>query len=118
LCAFNPKHTSDKKEASAMADVKDETKDKIEEGTNSAKKGVDAAANKARDVASSVSDHAKQAVGEAQEGYQQVAERSQEFLRHADAAVRENPHLSVGVALGAGIFVGMVVGLALRSGRA
>jgi ElaB/YqjD/DUF883 family membrane-anchored ribosome-binding protein len=100
-----------------MADVKDEAKDKIEEGTNWAKKTVDAALEKAGDVSSSVRDHAKQAVDKAQEGYQEVAERGQEIFRHADAAVRENPHLSFGAALGAGLFVGMLLGLALRSGR-
>jgi ElaB/YqjD/DUF883 family membrane-anchored ribosome-binding protein len=100
-----------------MPDVKDQAKDKVEEGTSWAKKAVDTLADKAGDVSSSVGDHAKEAVGMVQEGYQQVAERSQEVFRDADAAVRENPHLSLGAALGVGFFVGMLVGLALRSGR-
>jgi ElaB/YqjD/DUF883 family membrane-anchored ribosome-binding protein len=101
----------------AMADVKDQAKDKIEEGTSWAKKAVDAVADKAGDVSSSVGDQAKQAVGKAQEAYQQVAEQGQEVFRHADAAVQENPHLSVGAGLGAGVVVGILIGLALGSGR-
>ena len=100
-----------------MADVKEQAKDNIEEGTNWAKKTVDAAVDKAGDVSSSVRDHAKQAVDKAQEGYQEVAERGHEIFRQADAALRDNPRLSVGAALGAGVFVGILVGLALGSGR-
>jgi ElaB/YqjD/DUF883 family membrane-anchored ribosome-binding protein len=114
---FNPKHTSDTKGACTMADVKDQAKDKIGEGTNWAKKTVDAAMDKATDVSSNARDYAKQAVDKAQEGYQEIADRSKEVFRQADDAVRENPHLSVGAALGAGVFVGVLVGLALRSGR-
>jgi hypothetical protein len=51
------------------------------------------------------------------EGYQDVAERSQEVFRQTDDAVRENPHLSVGAALGAGVVLGLFVGLALGAGR-
>ena len=100
-----------------MADIKDQAKDKIEEGTNWAKKTVDAAVEKAADVSSSARDYATQAVNKAQAGYEEVADRSQEVFRQADDAVRENPHLSVGAALGAGVLVGMLVVLALRSGR-
>jgi ElaB/YqjD/DUF883 family membrane-anchored ribosome-binding protein len=100
-----------------MADVKDEAKDKVKEGKIWAKDAVDAMADKAGYVASTVRGHAMQVADKAQEGCQEVAERSQEVFRHADATVRENPHLSVGAALGAGVFVGMLVGLALGSGR-
>jgi ElaB/YqjD/DUF883 family membrane-anchored ribosome-binding protein len=114
---FNSKQTSDNKGTCAMADVKDQAKDKIEEGTNRAKKTVDAAVDKAADISSSARDYAQQAVDKAREGYQEVADRSQEVVRQADHAVRENPHLSIGAALGAGFFVGLLVGFAARSGR-
>jgi ElaB/YqjD/DUF883 family membrane-anchored ribosome-binding protein len=116
-CTFNSKQTSNNKGACAMADVKHQAKDKIEEGKNWAEKTVDSAVDKGGDVSSSVRDHAKQAIDKAQEGYQEVAERGQEMLRQADAALRDNPHLSVGAALGAGVLVGMLVGLVLGSGR-
>jgi ElaB/YqjD/DUF883 family membrane-anchored ribosome-binding protein len=104
--------------ACAMGDVKDQPKDKIEEVKNWAENTVDAVSDKAGDVATGVRDLAKQTLGKAQEGYQRVAEQSREVFRDADAAVRDNPHLSVGAALGAGLFVGVLVALALRSGRA
>jgi ElaB/YqjD/DUF883 family membrane-anchored ribosome-binding protein len=116
-CTFNSIQTSDNKGACAMADVKHQAKDKIEEGKNWAEKTVDAAVDKGGDASSSVRDHAKQAVDKAQEGYQEVAERGQEVFHQADAALRENPHLSVGAALGAGVVLGLFVGLFLGSGR-
>jgi ElaB/YqjD/DUF883 family membrane-anchored ribosome-binding protein len=116
-CTFNSKQTSDNKGARAMADVKHQAEGKIEEGTNWSKKTVDAAVNKGGEVSSSVRDHVKHAVDTAQEGYQEVAESGQEIFRQADAALRDNPHLSVGAALGAGVLVGMLVGLALGSAR-
>jgi ElaB/YqjD/DUF883 family membrane-anchored ribosome-binding protein len=116
-CAFNSRQTSDNKGAYAMADVKDEAKDKVERGKIWAKDAVDAMADKVGHVPSSVRDHAKQAVDKAQEGYQEVAERGPEVFHQADAALRENPHLSVGAALRAGMVLGLFVGLALGSGR-
>jgi len=56
-----------------MADVKDQAKAKIEEGTSWAKKAVDTVADKAGDVSNSLGDQATQAVGKAQEAYQQIA---------------------------------------------
>jgi ElaB/YqjD/DUF883 family membrane-anchored ribosome-binding protein len=106
--------------ACATADVKEEAEDKkdqLEEGRNRVKQTVEATTDKAGDVSSGVRDQVKHVVGEAQEACQQVAVRSQEVFRNADAAVRENPHWSVGAALGAGLFVGMLIGIALRSGR-
>ena len=101
-----------------MADAKDQAKGKVEEVRNWAEKTVGAVSVQAGDVSDSVRDHAKQVFNKAQEAYDEVAGRSQELIDHADAAVRENPHLSVGAALGAGLFVGMLVGLAVGSGKA
>jgi ElaB/YqjD/DUF883 family membrane-anchored ribosome-binding protein len=88
-----------------MADAKD-AKEKSDERQSEVKRVVDPVVDKAGDVMSVVRDKIEQAVGESQEG-----------LRHAGVAVRENPGMSVGGALGMGLLVGVIIGLAVRSGR-
>jgi ElaB/YqjD/DUF883 family membrane-anchored ribosome-binding protein len=88
-----------------MADAKD-AKEKTDEGPSEVKRVGDPVVDKAGDVMSVVREKIEQVVGESQEG-----------LRHVGVAVRENPGLSVGGALGMGVLVGVIIGLALRSGR-
>lgn len=80
---------------------------------------LDGVAEKGGSAFSAAAGHAReyaQHAGEAlREGYQNVAERVQGGYHSAEGLVRRNPARSVGLAFGAGLVTGVVVGLILRS---
>ena len=101
-----------------MADAKDQAKDTFDKGADAAKKAADSVADKAGDVLCGAHGYADRVAGQAREGYRQVAERTHEGIRRADAIVRGNPGPSVAAAFGVGVAVGVILGLSLPSRRA
>lgn len=64
-------------------------------------------------TAETARDYVKHAGEHLREGYSQVAERAGEGYRRAGDVVRHNPGRTVAAAFGAGLVVGVLVGLVL-----
>jgi uncharacterized protein YjbJ (UPF0337 family) len=73
------------------------------------------AASTVRNIAAGAREYAENAGQQVSQAYEQVSERVQQGYEAAQETVRENPVQSVGVAFGAGVLIGVVVGIMLRS---
>jgi ElaB/YqjD/DUF883 family membrane-anchored ribosome-binding protein len=100
-----------------MADAKERAKDAMDEGATKAKDTANTLTETAGEVISDVSGYAGQVLEQSRQGFGQVADHAQSAVRHAGAAVRENPGLSVSAAFGVGIALGVVIGISLRPSR-
>jgi ElaB/YqjD/DUF883 family membrane-anchored ribosome-binding protein len=99
------------------ADVLGRAKDAIHEGAQWAKNVADDVTAKASDATAGARDYAGKAVATLHEGSEQAARLTRQGFRHADAAVRANPGSSLALVFGAGIGLGVLVGMAMRPSR-
>ena len=92
-------------------------KDAIHEGAEWAKNVAGDVTAKASDATAGARDYAGKAVATLHEGSEQAARLTRQGFRHADAAVRANPGSSLALVFGAGIGLGVLIGMAMRPSR-
>jgi uncharacterized protein YjbJ (UPF0337 family) len=76
---------------------------------------VPQATSTARNIASTARGYAEAAGEQVSQAYEKVSERVQQGYEAAQETVREKPLQSLGLAFGAGVLIGVVVGVMLRS---
>ena len=70
--------------------------------------------NRASDTASNYADYAGEAL---QDGYQRVSREAQRGYDYSVDTLKSHPMESVGIALGAGVVIGLMLGMSFSSGR-
>jgi ElaB/YqjD/DUF883 family membrane-anchored ribosome-binding protein len=98
-----------------MADVKDQAKRAIDEGSSKAKEVTNSVGSTAEETLAQVRDWATPALERAQAGYRQVAEHTQEGIQRVGKVVSTNPGISVSAAFGFGVALGVVITMSLRT---
>lgn len=71
--------------------------------------------NMAARAAETAREYTSQAATAVREGYETVADEMRDRYAQAERMIQERPAMSAAVALGAGVFLGVMVGLCLRS---
>jgi uncharacterized protein YjbJ (UPF0337 family) len=91
----------------------------LEELTSNGSSALSQAAETARQYAQSATEKAREYAGTATETLQQRSRQAADTLRHsyeeAEHLVRDRPAESMAVCFGAGVFVGVLLGMVLRS---
>lgn len=91
----------------------------LEEVSASGASTLNQAAESARQYAQQATEKAREYAGQATETIQQRSKQAAESLRHgyeeAEHLVRDRPAESMAVCFGAGVFVGVLLGIVLRS---
>jgi uncharacterized protein YjbJ (UPF0337 family) len=86
-----------------------------ENGSSSFGQATEKAREYAHQAADTISQTSRQASQSLQKGYEQASQSMQRGYEQAENLVRERPGESLAVCFGAGVFVGVLVGLMLRS---
>jgi uncharacterized protein YjbJ (UPF0337 family) len=91
----------------------------LEEITSNGASGLSQATESARQYAQQATEKAREYAGAATETLQQRSKQAADSLRHgyeeAEHMVRERPAESMAVCFGTGVFVGVLLGMVLRS---
>ncbi len=122
--ATKPKHVADKvgQTTKVVAGEMDHSRSKAEDQRKDASRQqmkpadseVDAAEDKGSALANGARAFAECAVEKSKEAYGQLADCTQDGVRHAGAIVRANPISTMTLALAVGVGVGVIIGLSPR----